>query len=175
MEYPRAEVEDAISRLAAAFVVAAERNEWAWIADEFYHEQCTYACPYSGAMPVVVHTRADIRAIHYGRDMAVGSGWEGWSFPIVGWAVQGNQIISHWMNRGPGLRPDGSRYETHGVSFITYGGQGKFSAQLDLFDVAHQMHLCDELEDAGLLSPKLKAEWVVPMKRRLIGMLEKNQ
>ena len=59
-------------------------------------------------MPVVVHTRADIKATHYGRDMAVGSGWEGWSFPIVGWAVQGNQIISHWMNRGPGLRPDGT-------------------------------------------------------------------
>ncbi len=77
------------------------------------------------------------------------------------------------MNRGPGRRPNGDYYETHGVSFITYGGEGKFSAQLDLFDLAHQMHLCGELEDAGLLSPKLKAEWVVPMKRRLIAMLER--
>ncbi len=174
MAYAREEVEAAIQGLANAFVKAAATNEWAWIADEFYHESCTYTCPYSGAMPVVVHTRAEIKATHYGRDMAVGSGWEGWSFPIVGWAVNGNQIISHWMNRGPGLRPDGTHYETNGVSLITYGGQGKFSAQLDLFDVAHQMHLCDELEDAGLLSPKLKDEWVTPMKGRLMEMLRKN-
>jgi hypothetical protein len=43
-----------------------------------------------------------------------------------------------------------------------------------MFDVAHQMNPCDELEDAGLLSPKLKEEWVVPMKRRLMTMLEHN-
>ena len=49
-----------------------------------------------------------------------------------------------------------------------------FSAQYDLFDLAHQMHLCDELEAAGLLSPKLKSEWVVPVKRRLIDMLNQG-
>ena len=106
--------------------------------------------------------------------MDVGSGWQGWSFPIIDHAVNGDQIISHWLNRGPGKRPDGTHYETHGVSFITYGGEGKFSRQVDLFDVAHQMKLCDELEDAGLLSSKLKEEWVVPMKRRLVAMLEHN-
>ena len=106
--------------------------------------------------------------------MDVGSGWKGWSFPITYWAVNGDQIISHWFNRGPGKRPDGSYYETHGVSLITYGGGGKFSSQVDLFDVAHQMHLCDELEDAGLLAPRLKEEWVIPMKRRLMTMLAHN-
>jgi hypothetical protein len=72
---------------------------------------------------------------------------------------------------GAGAAAGWGYYETHGVSFITYGGGGKFSAQYDLFDVGHQMHLCDELEAVGLLSAKLKAEWVVPMKKRLIGML----
>ena len=85
--------------------------------------------------------------------------------------IDGDQIISHWMNRGPGRRPDGSYYETHGVSFITYGGAGMFSSQYDLFDLAHQMRLCDELDGAGLLNPKLKTEWVVPMKKRLTDML----
>jgi hypothetical protein len=103
--------------------------------------------------------------------MDVGSGWQGWSFPILGWAIDGDQIISHWVNRGPGRRPDGTYYETHGVSFITYGGGGMFSSQYDLFDLAHQMHLCDELEAAGLLNPRLKAEWVLPVKKRLIDML----
>jgi len=123
---------------------------------------------------VVANGREEIRRTHYGRDMDVGSGWKGWRFPIVGWGIDGDQIISHWTNRGPGKRPDGSYYETHGVSFITYGGEGKFTSQYDLFDFAHQMRLCDELEEAGLLDPKLKQEWVLPGKKRLIDMLSKG-
>lgn len=171
MTYPYREVEAAIQGLATAFVECERRNDWAWLADAFYHENCVYTCPYGGAMPVVACGREDIRRTHYGRDMAVGSGWEGWSFPILSWAINGDQIISHWVNRGPGLRPDGSYYETHGVSFITYGGDGKFSSQSDLFDIAHQMHLCDELDAAGLLSPRLKQEWVLPMKQRIATLL----
>jgi hypothetical protein len=49
-----------------------------------------------------------------------------------------------------------------------------FSSQYDLFDFAHQMHLCDELEAAGLLDPKLKQEWVIPSKKRLIDMLNRG-
>ena len=123
-------------------------------------------------MRVEARGRDQIRATHYGRDMLVG--WEGWSFPYEGFTVKDDQIITHWYNRGPGRRADGSFYQTHGVSFITYAGKGQFSAQLDLFDLAHQMRLCDELEDAGLLSPKLKSEWVIPTKRRLIAMLNRN-
>ena len=37
--------------------------------------------------------------------------------------------------------------------------------------MAHQMHLCDELDAAGLLSPDLKRDWVVPMKARIVAML----
>ena len=171
MEYPREEVEDAIRRLQAAFVEAERRNRWSWIADAFYHEDATYYCPYGGAMPVFARSREEIRATHYGRDMDVGSGWAGWSFPIVHFAVNGNEIYSRWVNRGPGRRPDGSYYETPGVSFITYGGQGKFSSQYDLFDITHQMKLCDELKAAGLLEQRLETEWVRPMKRRIMDAL----
>lgn len=174
MPHPHAEVDAAIRGLAEAFKEAQKTNKWSWIADKFYHEDCQYTCPYAGAFPVIARSRDEIRATHYGRDMDVGSGWEGWSFPILNWAIDGDQIISHWVNRGPGKRPDGSYYETHGVSFITYGGGGKFSSQYDLFDLAHQMHLCDELDAAGLLNPKLKAEWVAPAKKRLIDMLNKG-
>lgn len=171
MSYSYDEVEASISGLAEAFKEAERINSWAWIADKFYHEDCVYTCPYGGTMLVVANGREEIRNTHYGRDMDVGSGWHGWSFPIIGWAINGDQIISHWVNRGPGRRPDGSYYETHGVSFITYGGDGKFSSQYDLFDLAHQMKLCDELDEAGLLDPKLREEWVVPMKKRLTDML----
>lgn len=172
MTYAHDEVEDAIRRLREAFVEAERRNHWAWIADEFYHENATYYCAYGGAMPVFARSRDEIRATHYGRDMDVGSGWAGWSFPIVDFAVNGASIFSRWKNRGPGMRPDGSYYETDGVSFITYGGDGKFSSQIDLFDIGHQMKLCDELKQAGLLDDALERDWVRPMKRRIIDAMQ---
>jgi hypothetical protein len=174
MTYPYAEVEAAIVGLGEAFKTAEQLGKWSWIADEFYHEDCVYTCPYGGTLAVVANGREEIRATHYGRDMDVGSGWQGWTFPIIDYAINGDRIISHWLNRGPGRRPDGGYYEQHGVSFITYGGGGKFSSQYDLFDIAHMMKLCDELEEAGLLNPALKSEWVIPQKRRIIAMLDRN-
>jgi len=160
------------AEMQAAFLEAAQRNEWEWIADKFYAPNCEYLCEYGGTLRVHASSRDEIRATHYGRDMKVG--WEGWSFPIERYATHGNQIITHWWNRGPGRRADGSYYQTPGVSFITVGEDGLFTYQLDLFDLAHQMHLCDELEGSGLLSPTLKANWVIPSKRRLIEMLQIN-
>jgi hypothetical protein len=172
MPLSREQIEARAAALQAAFVEAARRNEWAWIADEFYAPDCQYLCEYGGTMRVFAASRDEIRATHYGRDMMVG--WEGWSFPIERYATHGNRIITHWWNRGPGRRPDGGWYQTPGVSFITVGEDGLFTYQLDLFDLAHQMHLCDELEEAGLLSPTLKANWVIPTKRRLIEMLGRH-
>jgi hypothetical protein len=123
-------------------------------------------------MPVFARTGAEIRETHYGRDMDVGSGWAGWSFPIIDFAINSDRIISRWVNRGPGKRPDGTHYETEGVSFITYGGRGKFSSQYDLFDICHQMKLCDELKAAGLLHDSLEMGWVKPMKRRILDSIE---
>ena len=154
---PEQKSKRAIRGLAEAFVEAERLDKWSWIADKFYHENCVYTCPYAGAMvggrerPRGNSPHA-LRARH-GR----GSGWKGWSFPIIGWGSRGPDHQPLGQPR-PGKRPDGSYYETHGVSFITYGGEGKFTSQYDLFDFAHQMRLCDELEEAGLLDPKLKQE-----------------
>ena len=172
MALSREQLEGRAAAMQAAFVEAAARNQWAWIADAFYAERCEYLCEYGGTMRVHARSRDEIRTTHYGRDMLVG--WEGWSFPIERYTTHGNQIITHWWNRGPGLRADGTHYQTPGVSFITVGDDGLFTYQLDLFDLAHQMNLCDELEAAGLLSATLKQNWVIPMKRKLIAMLSTN-
>jgi len=79
------------------------------------------------------------------------------------------------MNRGPGVRPDGSYFETSGVSFLTLNDEARICRQFDMFDLAHQMKLCDDLEDVGLLSPQLKAQWVLPMKARLDAQLASNR
>jgi hypothetical protein len=37
------------------------------------------------------------------------------------------------------------------------------------------MKLCDDLEDAGLLSAQLKAQWVLPMKEKLEAQLARQR
>lgn len=171
--HPHAEVEKAVKRLIEAHGEATRRDDWTWFVDELYTDDCSYICEYGGIMFVEAKGREEVKATHYGRDMR--RGWEGWTFPYEGFAVNGEQAITHWLNRGPGKRPDGSHFQTHGISFLTYAGNGKFSRQYDLFDIAHQMKLCDELEDAGLLSPQLKETWVKPMKDLLFKQLGRNR
>jgi len=154
-----------------AFHGQAERSgDWTFFVDEMYAPECVYTCEYAGTMLVAANGVDEIKSTHYGRDMA--HGWEGWTFPYASTYVNDNgQGITHWMNRGPGLRPDGSYYETNGVSFMDFNADGQIVKQLDMFDLAHQMHLCDELDLAGLLSPALKENWVTPMKLKIVTML----
>ncbi|MAD63292.1 nuclear transport factor 2 family protein [Haliea sp.] len=164
-------LDDATLRAAAdtlirAHAQASHDNEWTFFVDQIYARDCVYTCEYAGVMQVTARGIDEIKATHYGRDMQ--AGWEGWTFPYLGvYTGSDNRLITHWMNRGPGERSDGSYYETPGVSFITLDGDAKIIRQFDLFDLAHQMRLCDELEEAGLLSPALKENWVQPMKARL--------
>lgn len=149
---------------------ADEKNEWTFFVDEMYAEDCVYTCEYAGVLLVRSEGIDEIKATHYGRDMAYG--WEEWTFPYEGVFVgDNNKVITHWLNRGPGQRADGSLLQTPGVSFLTFDDQGKICQQLDMFDLAHQMKLCDELDELGRLSPVLKENWAIPMKQRLIEAL----
>lgn len=164
---------EAARKLIAFHREAEQRNEWTFFVDEMYAQHCVYTCEYGGTMVVVANGLEEIKATHYGRDMR--RGWEGWTFPYIDVYVgEGNRVITHWMNRGPGRRPDGGYFETPGMSFISFTGEGRIERQFDVFDIAHQMHLCDELEAHGLLSPELKQNWVIPMKTKVIGMLSRN-
>ena len=57
---------------------------------------------------------------------------------------------------------------------MTLDGETKIVRQFDMFHMAHQMKLCDELEDASLLSMELKNNWVEPMKAKLAQALTRN-
>jgi len=158
------------NKLIAAHQEASRTNEWTFFVDEIYAKDCVYTCQYAGVMEVTANGIDEIKATHYGRDMQVG--WEGWTFPYMGVYVgNDNKLVTHWMNRGPGARADGSHYETPGISFLTLDDDARICRQLDMFDLAHQMRLCDDLEDAGLLSSQLKEQWVLPMKDKLQAQL----
>ena len=157
-------------KLIDAQAEAERRGEWTFFVDELYAPECVYTCEYGGVMLIAAEGVEEIKRTHYGRDMQ--QGWEGWSFPYLGIYVgSDDDVLTRWMNRGPGRRPDGGHYETPGVSMLHYDADLRIDRQLDLFDFAHQMRLCDELDAAGLLSPALKENWVAPNKRRLREML----
>ena len=161
-------------KLIAAHQEASRTNDWLFFVDEIYASDCVYTCEYAGVMEVIANGIDEIKATHYGRDMQVG--WEGWSFPYDGVYVgSDNRLVTHWWNRGPGQRPDGSFYQTPGISFITLNEEARICRQFDMFDLAHQMRLCDDLEDAGLLSPQLKEQWVLPMKAKLDAQLAQHR
>ncbi|MEH6584681.1 MAG: nuclear transport factor 2 family protein [Halioglobus sp.] len=162
------------NKLIAAHEEASRTNEWTFFVDELYANDCIYTCEYAGVMEVTANGIDEIKATHYGRDMQVG--WEDWTFPYEAVYTGGNdKLITHWLNRGPGKKPDGSYYQTPGLSFITLNSDAKICRQFDMFDLAHQMKLCDDLEDAGLLSPQLKEQWVLPMKAKLEAQLGRNR
>lgn len=168
------ELQRAADRLIRYHREATQRNEWTFFVDEMYATDCVYTCEYSGTMIVTADGIDEIKATHYGRDMQ--RGWEGWSFPYEGVYVgDDNRVITHWLNRGPGTRDDGSHYQTPGVSFLTFDGKAQICRQFDVFDLTHQMRLCDDLEAAGLLSAELKVNWVLPMKQKLIDQLSINR
>ena len=160
-------------KLIAAHEEATRTNEWTFFVDEIYAVDCVYTCEYAGVMEVAANGIDEIKATHYGRDMQ--KGWEGWTFPYEGvYAGSDDRVVTHWLNRGPGSRSDGSFYQTPGISFLTFNSGGRICRQFDMFDLAHQMHLCDELEDAGLLSAELKQSWVLPMKAKLQAQLARH-
>ncbi len=163
----------ATQRLIDAHHQAEQSNEWIFFVDELYDRQCLYTCEYAGTMRVVADGIGEIKATHYGRDMQ--RGWEGWTFPYQGvYAGTDNRVVTHWLNRGPGRKADGGYYDTPGISFIRFNDNSKIVSQFDMFDLAHQMLLCDELEDAGLLSLELKENWVLPMKIKLQTQLAQH-
>ena len=109
--------------------------KWSALAD-FFTTDATYVDPAWG--------RVD------GRDNIIRfmdesmEGLEGWTFPHEWETVDGNYIIAGWENRLPGRRADGTSYQAPGMSRILYVGDGKFSYNQDLLNMAHIMELIAE-------------------------------
>ena len=64
-------------------------------------------------------------------------GLEDWSFPVEYTAIDGDTVVVKWTQILPGTRPDGSRYEQSGYSTLVYAGEGRFSYEEDLLNMAH--------------------------------------
>jgi len=71
-------------------------------------------------------------------------GLEEWSFPHEWEAVEGNHLVTGWLNRLPGQRADGTFYQAPGLSRLVYAGNGKFNFEQDILNMTHVLELITE-------------------------------
>jgi len=115
----------------------AERGEVGWdVLADFFTEDAVFIDPAWGR---VDGREAILRFLR--ESMA---GLEGWTFPQEWQLVEGDRLVTRWMNRLPGQRPDGSFYEAPGISVLTYAGGGRFSREEDLLNMVHVVEVIRE-------------------------------
>ena len=108
----------------------AERGEIAWseLADAFFTDDAVFVDPAWG--------RADGReAIARFMDESM-AGLEGWTFPEEFAMSDGQRVVALWWNRLEGTGPDGRALQAPGVSVMHYAGDGRFSYELDILNMA---------------------------------------
>jgi ketosteroid isomerase-like protein len=101
---------------------------WIDLAD-FFTDDAVYIDPAWGR----------IQGIEEIRSFLVDSmrGLEDWRFPMRFAAIEGDDIVTVWTQVLPGARDDGQPYRQTGVSLLRYAGDGKFSYEEDLLNMAH--------------------------------------
>lgn len=135
-EYSREEIAETYRRLIETRD-RAEAGDVPWSAlAEFFVEEGTYIDPAWGRYDGLDEIRRFM-------DESMG-GLEGWTFPEQWTMIEGNRLVSCWMNRLPGQRPDGSYYEAPGISTLYYAGSGKFRSSEDLLNMVHVRELIRE-------------------------------
>lgn len=109
---------------------AIERGEQSWPAlADLFTEDAVYIDPAWGR----IEGRDEIRAF-MGESM---TGLEDWTFPVEFIAIEGDQVVVKWTQELPGTKPDGTRWSQSGYSTLVYAGDGRFSYEEDLLNMAH--------------------------------------
>ena len=129
MSHPIDEVRATVDRyLALRASIEAGDNDWPDLADLFT-DDVVYIDPAWGRIQGVDEVRAFM-------DESM-RGLEDWNFPVEYTAIDGDTVVVKWTQQLPGTRPDGTRYEQSGYSTLVYAGDGKFSYEEDLLNMAH--------------------------------------
>jgi limonene-1,2-epoxide hydrolase len=138
MPFPRSEVESAVERYVE-LRARIEQGEATWtdLADLFT-DDVVYIDPAWGRVEGIDELRTFLDESMRGLD--------DWSFPVEYTAIDGDTVVVKWTQRLPGTRPDGRRYEQSGYSTLLYAGNGRFSYEEDLLNMAHVL---EDLADSG--------------------------
>jgi ketosteroid isomerase-like protein len=138
MTHPKDEVQATVDGyLALRDRIEAGHNTWLDLA-EIFTDDAIYIDPAWGR----------IQGIDEIREFLVESmrGLEDWRFPVTFAAINGDDVVVTWRQVLPGERADGRPYQQTGVSMMRYAGDGKFSFEEDLLNMAHVL---EDLADSG--------------------------
>ncbi len=72
------------------------------------------------------------------------TGLEDWTFPISWVAIDRGRVVTHWHNRLPGHRTDGSHFEVPGITSLAYNDAGEVVEQMDMYDRATMLQVIAE-------------------------------
>ena len=107
-----------------------EEGEATWLdLAEFFTDDAVYIDPAWGRIQGIEEIRAFL--------VDSMRGLEDWHFPLRLSAIEGDDVVTVWTQILPGKRDDGRPYEQTGVSILRYAGDGKFSYEEDLLNMAH--------------------------------------
>src|SRR5690606_6489331 len=140
--HPRDEVEAAVRRyLEVRDRIVAGDAPWADLA-QCFTDDVVYVDPAWGRVEGLDAVRAEL----------LGEAMEGlsdWEFPTDFHVIDGDTVVVKWRQVIPGS--DGTRYEQSGYSTLLYAGDGKFSFEEDLLNMAHVM---EDLRASGWRPPE---------------------
>src|SRR3954454_14525008 len=126
--YPADEVRAAVDD----YVAYRERldrgqEEWPGLA-RFYTDDAVFVDPAWG--------RGEGRAAIEELFREAMAGLDGFTYPIEFTAISGNDVVVKWLQVVAGLGPEGRPLVHSGVSTMLYAGDGRFSYEEDLMNVA---------------------------------------
>lgn len=129
MTHPKSEIEAAVRRYLAARDECSGDGDWSRMA-AFFTDDAVFIDPAWGRVEGLDEMRTSV----FGDAMV---GLEDWTFPTDGWAVVDgtDTVLVKWRQRFPGA--DGRVYEQSGSSTLVYAGDGRFSYEEDLLNMAH--------------------------------------
>lgn len=129
MDYPREEIEATVTRYLA-FRRAVDDGGARWEElDQFFTEDAVFVDPAWGRVEGLDEVRK------FWVDSMIGL--EEWKFPIEFVAIEGCNVVVKWLEVMPGRRADGSPIQQSGYSTLIYAGDGKFSYEEDVVNMAH--------------------------------------
>lgn len=139
MPFDRDEIDATVRRyIETRDEINAGVGGWDRLA-EFFTEDAVFVDPAWGR----VEGRDEMLATVFGPAMA---GLDDWTYPTDFYAIADDTVVIKWRQQIPGS--DGHVHEQSGCSTLVYAGDGRFSYEEDLLNMAHVL---EDMKASGWL------------------------